>query len=510
MSQPSSVVFEDARAATPCPGIGDVVGGKYRLSRLLGEGGMGIVYEAEHLRLLQRVAIKWLRPDVLALPDALERFHREARAICRMRGPHVAHVMDVDADAAGRPYMVMELLRGRDLEAELQARGALPIAEAVDWVLQACAAIAEAHAEGIVHRDLKPSNLFLAEEAGARVLKVLDFGISKVARDEPSVTVTAMTLGTPLYMSPEQVRSARDVDGRTDIWSLGVILYELLTGSPPFLGTTTAAIAAIVADATPRAREARADIPEGLQLAIMTALAKSPDNRFPTAEAFAAALTPFASAQGIEGPFSLRPSLEAFAIASSTMARVPSGPRASDASELLRLPTSRTGRPPPRPHRPWTATWTFVGTVAIGVAAVTGAALGARRSTAPAHESLAPAPAAVPAEPSPNEVLVEAAPERSLLVPRGAEDGTSPATGGSADVLPARRPSPERGRSLEEPPFAITPAPSAAGATATRPRSGGSPAPDTPTTPRLAPATPPPARGHNAPSHAPIDRPLYL
>jgi serine/threonine-protein kinase len=442
---------------------------------------MGIVYEAEHLRLMQRVAIKWLRPDVLALPDALERFHREARAICRMRGPHVAHVMDVDADPDGRPYMVMELLRGRDLEAELQARGALPISEAVDWVLQACAAIAEAHTEGIVHRDLKPSNLFLAEETGARVLKVLDFGISKVARDEPSVTVTAMTLGTPLYMSPEQVRSARDVDGRTDIWSLGVILYELLTGSPPFLGTTTAAIAAIVADATPRPREVRSEVPEGLQLAIMTALAKSPEDRFPSAEAFAAALTPFASAQGIEGPFSLRPSLEAFAIATSTMARVPAGARASDASDLLKLPTSRTGLPPARRRRPRTATWTFVGTVAIGVAAVAGAALGARHPGASGRESLHRVSAAPPAEPTPNEVLVEANPDRSALAPRGAR---------------------------EESPFSISPAPSAARAGATRPY--GSLAPESPAAPRLAPPNPPAARGHNASSHAPIDRPLYL
>src|SRR5262249_30149208 len=148
------------------------------------------------------------------------------------------------------------------------------------------------HAAGIVHRDLKPSNLFLAEEAGVRVVKVLDFGISKIARDEPAVTSAAVTLGTPLYMSPEQVRSSKDVDDRADIWSLGVILYELVTGDPPFSGTTTAAIAAIVADATPRPREARPQVPEGLERAIMTALAKRPSDRFPSVEAFAAALFP--------------------------------------------------------------------------------------------------------------------------------------------------------------------------------------------------------------------------
>ncbi len=455
-------MFEEARAANAAaPKVGDLVGGKYRLSRLLGEGGMGIVFEAEHLRLMQQVAIKWLRPDVLALPDALERFEREARAICRMRGPHVAHVMDVDADAAGRPYMVLELLRGRDLEAELQARGALPIAEAVDWVLQACAAIGEAHAEGIVHRDLKPSNLFLADESGGRVVKVLDFGISKLARDEPAVTTTAVTLGTPLYMSPEQVRSSRDVDARADIWSLGVILYELITGSPPFLGTTTAAIAAIVADATPRPREVRAEVPEGLERAIMTALAKSPDDCFPTAEAFAAALVPFASEEGLAGPFSLRPSREAFAIASSTMARVPSGARASDAAELLKLPTSRTVKPAARDVSAWTATRTFVGTLTIGVAVAAGAALGAHRAAADARDS-SPLPAQTAAEAAP---LPMARAERTEA-PRAAPPSTL--------VMPT------------------------------------SPRVSPPDIPQPAPTNPPAQRGRNPSAHAPIDRPLYL
>jgi serine/threonine protein kinase len=209
MNQSSSVVGgEDDASAVALPAPGEVVGGKYRLTRMLGTGGMGMVFEAEHLRLRQSVAIKFLRPDVLSMVDAVERFEREARASCRMRSPHVVHVLDVDTDARGRPYMIMERLRGCDLEAELKTRGALPVHEAVDWILQACVAVAEAHAAGIVHRDLKPSNLFLADEAGTRDLKVLDFGISKVARDEPAVSSMAMTVGTPLYMSPEQVRSS--------------------------------------------------------------------------------------------------------------------------------------------------------------------------------------------------------------------------------------------------------------------------------------------------------------
>jgi serine/threonine protein kinase len=390
----------------PIPRAGDVVSAKYRLVRPLGEGGMGIVFEAVHLRLRQKVAIKFLRPDVLRLPDAVERFEREARASGGMRGPHVVHVLDVDTDVGGRPYMVMELLRGRDLDAELQARGPLPIAQAVDWVLQACAAVVEAHAAGIVHRDLKPSNLFLDEQDRTRVVKVLDFGISKSAHEEEAaVTSTAVTVGTPLYMSPEQVRSSRDVDGRTDIWSLGVILYELIAGAPPFLGTTTAAIAAIVADATPSLRDVRREVPDDLERAIMTALAKAPEDRFPTAEAFGAALMPFASPEGIDGPFSLRPSRRAFEIASCAMARAPSGPRASDASDLLKLPTARP--PPvgrtlsrfvaafgePRTRALGEAVRTFAGTMAIGVGLATAVTLA---TAPPPQRSIPPERAPAP------------------------------------------------------------------------------------------------------------------
>src|SRR3974390_189103 len=204
----SSFVGEE-RAPARAPAAGDVVGGKYRLISVLGEGGMGVVFEAEHLRLRRRVAIKFLRSEFLAIPEAVERFEREARASSRIQGTHGVEMLDVDTDVDGRPFLVMELLQGRDLEAEIRLRGALPVAEAVALVLKACAAVAEAHAAGIVHRDLKPSNLFLAEVAGAKVVKTLDFGISKSAREpEPSVTSAYATVGTPLYMSPEQLRSS--------------------------------------------------------------------------------------------------------------------------------------------------------------------------------------------------------------------------------------------------------------------------------------------------------------
>ena len=291
------------------PRAGDVVGDKYLLARVLGEGGMGVVYEAVHLKLRQRVAVKFIHPEALAMPDAIDRFEREARATRRTRSPHVAHVLDVDTTHDGLPYMVMELLEGHDLEVELRDRRALPTAEAVDYLIQACAAVSAAHAAGIVHRDLKPSNLFLCSEKerrsprARRVVKVLDFGISMLDGDADTWTATteAVTVGTPMYMSPEQVRSSKDIDGRTDIWSLGVILFEMLAGGPPFLGATTAAIAAIVADATPSLRARHPHVPRELERVILKAMAKCPDDRFPSADAFAAALAPFASEEGLVG-----------------------------------------------------------------------------------------------------------------------------------------------------------------------------------------------------------------
>jgi serine/threonine-protein kinase len=218
--------------------------------RIIGEGGMGLVYEAIHVRLQQRVAIKLLQPRVLNLPEVVARFEREARAACRLKSRNSVRILDVDHTTAGLAYMVMEYLEGRDLSEELEARVRLRPAEAVDFILQACSAMSEAHASGVIHRDLKPSNLFLVPEGDRVVVKVLDFGISKITSEtDAQVTSTFATMGTPLYMSPEQIRSTKNVDARTDIWALGVILYEALTGERPFSGeTTTAAAAAIVAD----------------------------------------------------------------------------------------------------------------------------------------------------------------------------------------------------------------------------------------------------------------------
>jgi serine/threonine-protein kinase len=285
----------DRIALTP----GSLIAGKYRVVSKLGEGGMGVVYEAVHQRLRQRVAVKMLLPSLAQHAELVERFEREARAAATIESPNVAKVMDVDTTADGVPYMVIEFLEGHDLATELENKLQLPIEEAVGHVMTACAPIAQAHALGIVHRDLKPSNLFLAKKGNEHVLKVLDFGIAKVLSEQAAgnnakITSSMFGLGTPHYMSPEQIRRSSNVDGRSDIWALGVILYELLTGTVPFPPEPTAAIAAISADPIVPPRELRKEIPIGLDRVIMCALEKDREKRYATARELAAALAPFA------------------------------------------------------------------------------------------------------------------------------------------------------------------------------------------------------------------------
>src|SRR5262249_29408438 len=207
-----------------CPVLaGDVLAGKYRVERVLGRGGMGVVVQAMHVQLEQRVAIKFLLPQTVSNPDAVTRFAREARAASKIQGEHVARVLDVGTLESGAPFMVMEYLEGQDLSQLLESRGLLHVDEAIDYILQACEALAEAHAAGIVHRDLKPANMYLTKRAdGSPIVKVLDFGISKViAKDssDASMTRTSALMGSPVYMSPEQMKATRNVDARADIWA---------------------------------------------------------------------------------------------------------------------------------------------------------------------------------------------------------------------------------------------------------------------------------------------------
>ena len=235
---------------------GQVLAGKYRIERVLGQGGMGVVVEATHLQLEDRVAIKFWLPEALANPEAVGRFAREARAAGKIKGEHVARVIDVGTLETGAPFMVMEYLHGRDLSAVVREGGPLPPAQAVDAVLQACEALAEAHALGIVHRDLKPANLFVTTRPdGTPAVKVLDFGISKVTNPSSSdhaLTKTTSVMGSPLYMSPEQMTATRDVDARTDIWAVGAILYELLVGHVPFSAETLPQICGLILTSPPR------------------------------------------------------------------------------------------------------------------------------------------------------------------------------------------------------------------------------------------------------------------
>ncbi|MBL8611986.1 MAG: serine/threonine protein kinase, partial [Myxococcales bacterium] len=285
-------------AAHPAPRIGDVIAGKYELRRILGEGGMGIVFEATHVRMRQRVAVKMLLPEMLAMPEVVARFEREARAAGQLRSRHAARVVDVDVTAEGLPYMVMEFLEGHDLGTELESRVQLPYPEAVDCVLQACVGMGEAHGLGIVHRDLKPSNLFLAREEDRTCVKIVDFGISKVTSETEKLTAAETVMGTAMYMSPEQVRSARNVDARADVWSLGVILYELLSGQPPWTGSTTQIAAAIVTDdPAPLARTC--NVPPGLEAVILKALRRKPAERHQDVRELAAELLPFAPEGGL-------------------------------------------------------------------------------------------------------------------------------------------------------------------------------------------------------------------
>jgi tRNA A-37 threonylcarbamoyl transferase component Bud32 len=281
--------------------IGRILAGKYRLDHLLGKGGMGTVVAATHLGLGRKVALKFMRPGLVDDGESLGRFTREARAAAALRGEHVVQVMDVEVDADnGAPYIVMEHLEGSDLASVVQVRGALPPVEAVNYLLQACEGLAEAHANGIIHRDLKPANLFLTRRPdGTPLVKVLDFGVSKLSEAAQSgsfhITEPRKALGSPQYMSPEQMIASADVDRRTDIWALGVILYELLAGKRPFVAGSFLELSLEVTNRAPPslARQVPGLAP-GLVAIVERCLQKTPGGRFADVAALADALGPHA------------------------------------------------------------------------------------------------------------------------------------------------------------------------------------------------------------------------
>jgi serine/threonine-protein kinase len=339
--------------------VGDVLAGKYRVERVLGMGGMGVVVAATHLDLREVRAIKLMRPELVS-DQAVERFLREARAVVRLRSEHVAEVYDVGRLESGAPYIVMEMLEGQDLSALLKERGKLPVDEAVLYIAQACHALNEAHEAGIIHRDLKPGNLFLTRRAdGSPCIKVLDFGISKHLsyHGEEEMTGAREIMGSPLYMAPEQMRAARKVDVRADVWALGAILYKLVTGRAPFQAATVPEIFAATLGKQARPPSfIRPELSKEFDAVILRCLDKSAHRRYGSAAELLAALRPFGPWGAVDQADELthpRSSLRRSTIPPGRL-RMSSNPRISlsdarstDSHQIRRLSLPDTPPPPP-------------------------------------------------------------------------------------------------------------------------------------------------------------------
>jgi serine/threonine protein kinase len=409
---------------------GDVIAGKFRVERVLGEGGMGYVVSARHLQLGQMVALKFMREEICT-PDYKSRFLREARNTVRLKSKHVSRVLDVGALDGGAPYMVMEYLEGTDLSDLLHKKGPIPPHEACEYVLQACEAIAEAHGFGIVHRDLKPANLFLTKgQSGEPIVKVLDFGVCRVLddgtdddtnpggrrRERPDSVVTKATdlLGSPSYMAPEQIASARDADAQSDIWSLGVILFRLISGKAPFSAPSLGELIQLIMHGPiPNLREAKPDVPHGLEHVVARCLERERTNRLGDVIELARLLAPYA------GPVAT-PSLERIAVLGPALvAAAPPLPEPSASSfnsansarnAWTAPPATRTGAftdPGRKDISPLTAgIWAGVFVVIVGITAVMVASIAGKNREAVAPPSAEPAGGFdvgnTPATPPPN------------------------------------------------------------------------------------------------------------
>ncbi len=388
------------------PPAGAVVAGKYRIERLIGRGGMGIVMLARHLRLDEDVALKFLTPQAMKKPDVVARFEREARALVKLKSAHVTRVLDVEVAENGTPFIVMEFLEGQTLAGLVRGGAALPLELAVDYMLQACEAVAEAHSLGIIHRDLKPGNLFLTTGAdGSPVVKVLDFGVSKLgALDKTSgadiETLPDAVVGSPPYMSPEQLRSSKTVDARTDIWSLGVVLFEITTGRMPFAADNLHEhYTKLMLEPPPLPTQVRVDLPVELDAIITKCLAREPPDRYANVGELATELAKLAP-QG-EARARAERATRTLAVSRAQRNSRPSFPAPSGGSAIsIATSTRLTG--PRHVRSGHTGRWILVLGSACVVAAATFVAIKWRTPTpaAPPPPSLSPSPSPSP-PPSP-------------------------------------------------------------------------------------------------------------
>ena len=376
---------------------GDILADKYRVEKVLGIGGMGVVVAAQHMALHQKVALKFMLPDALADEVSVERFMREARAAVRLKSEHVARVLDVGCLDNGAPYIVMEFLDGEDMDDVIHRDAPMPPQVAVDFVLQACVAMAEAHSIGIVHRDLKPANLFVTKRPdGSAMIKVLDFGISKVqgVSGEVSNTKSSMAMGSPGYMAPEQMRSAKHADHRADIWALGTILYELLSKRRPFEAESTPVMfaAVLTGERTPLT-EVLPDVDPGLAAVVHCCLERERDDRYGSVALLAKALAPFGDDKAAAMAASIAntgvgalPELATDSDAKPTvpMKAAKGGLPSTKLSDSMETPASAPSRPPAQ-----TTHGASIGQVAVSTEADDGEGAGGGRRIALIAASLA-------------------------------------------------------------------------------------------------------------------------
>jgi serine/threonine-protein kinase len=413
--------------------------GRYEVKRQLGRGGMGAVYEAVHRDLKKRVAIKVLSGPLAANEEAKQRFLREGEAASRIQHPHVVDVTDVGVDGT-TTYLVMEFLEGEDLAHKLVRAGALPVREVVDILLPVCAGLSVAHEEGVIHRDLKPENIFLARRRqGGTEPKLLDFGVSKVTGGGVmALTGTSASFGTPYYMPPEQVRGAREVDQRSDVYALGVVLYECVCGRRPFESDNIYTILhAIGAGEYPAPRSVRPDLPAAIEVAIVRAMQLEPAGRFPTVRHFAAALLPFASETSrllwgdtfrIDGPTTAPAMAPTGTATAKTMLAASQPPGRSTTTLGSATGQQLAGEPtmPIKNRRP--------AAVGVGLAAAAAVVVAVVLTRAPAPAPAPPPVAAAPAPPAPPraaepatfQVDVEAEPAAAVLELDGVTLGAGP------------------------------------------------------------------------------------